>query len=61
MKLDAVGFASDHVDRNVDVASRGFGIRARLMRSMHQGLSYVALDAWHPDVETSLQKISSVG
>jgi hypothetical protein len=49
------------VDHDVDVAACGFGIRARLMRGIHQGLDYVALDAWHPDVETSLEEIGSVG
>ena len=52
---------SDEVDHDVDVAARGIGIRARLMGGLHQGLSYVALEAWQPDIETSLEKVSSVG
>ena len=42
---DNLRFVSDEVDHDVDVTARGFGVRARLMRCAHQGLSYAMLDA----------------
>ena len=37
--------ALNEIDHNVDVVARGFGIWTRLMRDIHQGLSYATLDA----------------
>ncbi len=52
---------SDQVDRNIDVAAGGFGVRARLVRGIHQGLGDVALQTGQADVETSLKEVSVPG
>jgi hypothetical protein len=33
----------DHIDRHIDVAAYGFGIRTRLVRGIHEGPSRFAL------------------
>ena len=48
--LICVGFSSDQLDRLVDVAA-WLGIGARLVRSVHEGLSDVPLQARQADVE----------
>jgi len=45
-----VGFSSDQLDRLVDVAA-WLGMGARLVRSVHEGLSDVPLQARQADVE----------
>ena len=44
-----------------DGAAVVIGDQYVLARGIHQGLSDVALDAWHSDVESSLEEVSSVG
>jgi hypothetical protein len=51
---------SDQVDRDVDVAVGSFGVRARLVRGIHQGLSDVALQTGQADVESLFDYLASV-
>ena len=54
------GSGSDHVDDHVDVAAYRFGIRARLVRCVRQGLGDAALQTRHADVEASSEEMSAV-
>ena len=51
----------DHVDRDVDVAACGVGIRAQLVRRVHQSLGNFALQTRKADVETGREDVSAVG
>src|SRR5215470_6986753 len=50
---------SDQIDGDVDVAAGGFGIRTNLMSFIQQGLSDVARDAGHADVEASTEEVAA--
>jgi hypothetical protein len=45
-----------HVDCNVDVAARGFGIQTGLVRGVDQGLGDFVRQTGQADVEASLEK-----
>ena len=49
--------ALDQVDRDVDVAPRGFGIGTGLVRRVHQGLGGFVLQTRQADVEASPEEI----
>src|SRR5580692_10865153 len=51
---------SYEVDYDVDVAARCFGIRAGLMRGIHDGLGQVARDAWNTHVKARPQEKSAL-
>jgi hypothetical protein len=53
--------ASDQIDHDVDVATRGFGIRARLMCGVRQGLGRFTVQPRQANIETSLQEVSALG
>jgi len=44
----------DQIDRDVDVATCGFGIWTGLVRRIRQGPGDFALQTWQADVKTSL-------
>src|ERR1700686_1094285 len=49
----------DQVSHNADVVPCGFGIRTRLVRTVHQGLGDFALQTRRADVEASLEEVSA--
>src|SRR5580704_2127580 len=52
---------SDESDRDFDIAAYRLGIRARLMRGIHQRLSHFAIDTRQADVESSFEEIAIIG
>src|SRR5260370_13905327 len=56
----AVGSGSGQVDYDVDIAPCCFGVRARLMCFIHQGLGDFPLHTRQADVEASLEEASAV-
>ena len=50
----------NQVDRNVDVAAGGFGVRTNLVRFVDQSLGDFALDARQADVEASAEEVAAV-
>src|SRR6266403_793300 len=50
---DPNGPGSDHVDRDVDVAACGVGVRAHLVRGVHESLGSLAVNTRQTDVEAS--------
>ena len=51
---------SDQVDRDVDVAARGFRVRTKLVRLIDQGLRDLMLDTRQTDIEAGTQKVAAV-
>src|SRR5262245_26168808 len=51
-RMRAADSTLDEVDDDVDVAARGLGVRANLMRGVNHGLGDLALQPRQPDVET---------
>ena len=49
----------DQVDRDVDTAPRGVGIRAQLVRRVHKSLGSFALQPRQTDVETGREAVSA--
>ena len=49
----------DQVDRDVDTAPRGVGIRAQLVRRAHKSLGSFALQPRQTDVETGREAVSA--
>src|SRR5258708_19984840 len=58
--LGTAGSGSDQIDCNVDIAVCCFGVRARLMGFIHQGLGDLPLHTRQADVEASLEEAGAV-
>jgi hypothetical protein len=56
----SVGSGSNQVDDDVDIAACCFGVRARLMGFIHQGLSDLPLHTRQADGKASLEEASAV-
>ena len=51
---------SDQVDRDIDVAARGFRVRTYPLPSLGQCLGGLLLDTWQADVEANAQEVAVV-